>query len=528
MRAVAVGCALALAAVSCRSEPPQALPDELRAAAEPVASLDPLVASADGSTGEALVLAQIYEGLVSHAPETLRPRPALAASWSVSSDARTFTFMLRDGAVFHSGEPVRARDVVWSLNRLARAACEPESSPRAGAPSFLLSGVVGYPEVAGACRRDELPGLVPLSEDTVMVSLSQPWADFVSILGHPATTILPEGTTDDQARLEPVGTGPYRVARPWDGTSLLLERFEDYWGLQARIGGVRVVGYPDDGAAYLDLLQGKLHYAPVPLSRTRHARREFGDGGFARGVGISFFGFNLRSERVVSLPFRRALSAAVDREALATAIFEGTREAAGGLASPSLPGVEEPHCGSLCEHDPEAARRLVAEAHPDGPPEIVIGVSEEGGNPSLGEAVAEMFSEIGVTARVVVRPLAEHVEGLEAGDVDLFQFGWIPAYSTLDALLWPLFRSPSPDNHMRYANDEVDGLLTSARSVLDHDERAQIHREAERRIVDDAPVLPLLWYRSSLALDRRLHSEDGPPVDGLGRTSFSGLRFEAR
>lgn len=528
MRAVVAGCALIFAATSCRSEPPPAPPVELRAAAEPVSSLDPIVASADGSTGEVLVLQQIHEGLVTHDPETLRPRPALAASWSVSSDARTFTFILRRGAVFHDGRRVRARDVAWSLNRLARAACEPPESPRAGAPSFLLSGVVGYPEVAGACRLEELAGIVPLSEDTVMVSLSQPWADFVSILGHPATAILPEGTADEAARRDPVGTGPYRLTEAWDGTSLLLERFEDYWGLQARIPRVRVVGYPDDNAAYLDLLQGKLHYAPVPLSRARHARREFGEAGFARGVGISFFGFNLRSDRVVPLAFRRALSAAVDREALATAIFEGTREAAEGLASPSLPGVEEARCGALCEHDPEEARRLVAEAYPDGPPQIVIGVSEEGGNPALGEAVAQMLSQIGVTARVVVRPLTEHVEGLESGDVDLFQFGWIPAYPTLDGLLWPLFRSPSPDNHMRYANDEVDGLLASARSTLDDAERATIFRDAEERIAADAPVLPLLWYRSSLALDPRLRSEDGPPVDGLGRTAFAGLRFEAR
>jgi ABC-type transport system substrate-binding protein len=494
-----------------------------------VRSLDPLaVSGTERSNDEKLVLRQLFEGLVAYDPVSLRAVPGLA-SWSASPDARTFTFLLKPGIRFHSGRDVTADDVVFSLNRLARAACNPASAPTAGAPSYLLAAVVGYAEVAGACTSTSLPGVVKLSPRSVMISLGEPWADFPSALGNVAASIVPAdivGRDEAAFATRPVGTGPYRLVDPWDGSALRLVRFDGYRGPPPAVASIRFVGYPDEGAAYLELLQGTLQYAPVPSKRVGQSRRRFGTDGFARGTGLYFFGFNLRSQRLGSHDFRVGLSRAVDRRSLATAIFEATREPARGLAPPSLAGAGGRSCRDACTFSVDAARAAIAKAYPQGPPEITIGVSSGGANPPVAQALAQMFGRAGVTARVIERPFADHVEGVRAGDVDVFQLGWIPDYPALDALYWPLFHSGSKDNYMGYANSDVDRLLTEARRALDDRVRARLFEDVEKLVLEDLPLLPLLWYRAAIAYDRRLQAGDGRAVvDGLGMTSFADVRF---
>lgn len=522
-----------MVAAGCRSAPPPPPPSELRAGIRSIGSLDPLRAEGtDRAASEGLVLRQLFEGLVRYNARTLAPEPALAASWQASPDARTFTFLLRKGARFHSGREVAPEDVVFSLNRLARAACAPAASPAAGAPSYLLSLVVGYPEVAGTCKAPALSGVTVLGDRTVVVALSEPWADFPSVLGNPAAAVVPSdlvSADEDRFSTHPVGTGPYRLEAPWDGRSVTLARFDEYWGPKAIIPALRFDGYADDSAAYVDLLAGKLQYAPVPPRRVVQAQRRFGDEGFVRGTGVYFFGFNLRSQRVASPSVREALSRAVDRRALATAVFERTREPATGIASPTLPGARVRSCAKACSFDEDAARAAIAQTFPDGAPELTIGVSSEGTNPPVAHALARMFAAAGVSARVVERSFGDHVKGLAAGDVDIFQMGWIPDYPAMDGVLWPLFRSSAQDNYMRFSDPDVDRLLAQARRTVGAEDRYGLYRDAERKVVEQLPVLPLLWYRSALAFDRRLRSsKGGNVVDGLGATDFALLRFQLR
>ena len=528
-RGVCLACLSGLLLASCTGGAAESVPEELVVAVAPLGPLDPMVAgAADPNSSGALVARQVFEGLTRYDPATLEVEPALAASWTVSPDATTFTFLLRSDVRFHDGTPVTADDVVASFNRLARGACASTASPRAGAPAYLLSLVVGYSRVAGSCRTDELTGVRAVGDDTVMVSLSRPWADLPAVLAHPAASVVPQPFIRDDVLVAPVGTGPYFVAEPWDGSRLVLVSFDGHREDPPPIRTVRLVGYADQDLAYLDLLAGNVHVAEVPVGRARQARRRFGEGGSVLQVGLVFFGFNLRSDRVADRGFREGLALAVDRQAIATAVYEQTREPAQGLASPAFPGVDEPRCGAACTFDARAARAKIAEAHPDGPPDLVVGVADEGSNPAVGEAVVRMLADVGVEARLRERPFVDHLDGIRAGDMDLFGFGWIPAYPSLDGLLRPLFHSASPDNSERigYANRDVDELLDRARETLDPGERTALLRDAEERVLADVPVLPLLWYRSSVAFDPRIvPGPDGVLVDGLGSLTFADLGF---
>lgn len=518
---------LALSGGACTDGGGSASPDELVVATGRIGDLDPLAGAAVDATGpEALVVEQVFERLTRYDPETLEARPSVAASWDASGDATSFRFELRPGVRFHDGREVHARDVAFTLNRLASAACRPGSSPYSGAPSGLLEVVVGYAAVAEECARPGLEGVRVVADDVLEISLAEPFAELPALLGHPALGIVPSDRAGgDGFSTRPLGTGPYRIARPWDGTELGLERNPGYWGAEPAIREVRMVGYQDESLAYLDFVEGDVHYAPVPVSRARQARRDFGDRGFVPRAGFVFFGFDLRKERFAPGPFRQALSLAIDRGALAGAIFEDVREPARGLLSSVLPGVDAGVCGGRCAFDLETARRLVDEAYPDGPPELAVGVPSGGSNPALGEAVVRMFDRAGVPARLQERPLARHVRAIEEGRVDVFGSAWLPEYPSPGAVLRPLFRSGSSDNRTSYRSREVDDLLEEARGLLPSEERVAVYREAERRVLADLPVLPVLWFRTNIVVDERLRAPDGVVVDGRGMTRFADLVF---
>jgi peptide/nickel transport system substrate-binding protein/oligopeptide transport system substrate-binding protein len=492
-----------------------------------ITSLDPLaLAATDRGGSETLIVRQLFEGLVGYDPRTLRPRPALASSWRVSDDARAFTFELRR-ARFHNGREVTADDVVFSLSRLARASCAPGSSPIAGAPSSLLQAVVGYADAAVRCSSESLSGVVALGPHRVQISLTEPWADLPSALGNTAASIVPRDAVSLNESLfgsRPVGTGPWRLAKPWDGRGLRLERNGAYWGARARLAGLAVLGYSDEMAAYLDLLERRLDYAPIPASRTSQARARFGRDGFVTGTGLYFFGINLRSPRMATVAFRSGLSRSVDRASLASAVFDGTRERATAVLPPSL-RPRDTDCGP-CAFDLAQARAQVQKAWPQGPPEIVVSASNQGPNPQAAEALARMFAGAGVTARVIVRSFRDHLAGLQAGDSDVFQLGWIPDYPSADGVFWPLLRSTAQDNYMRYSRREVDDLLEQARRTVNESSRTKLFARAERIVVADMPVIPLLWYRTSVAVDRHVKPLGGAVlIDGTGNTNFATLTW---
>lgn len=506
--------AIALLAVTACTATTQDFKDTSEIAVRTIGSLDPALGSGI-SGGDALAGHQIFEGLVTYDPETLKPRPALASSWSVDASARRYIFRIRPGVKFHDGRALTSSDAAYSLNRLARAPCAPPESPLSAAPGALLSSVVGFQPAGGECAANDLEGINVKDSHTLEITVSRPTAELPSILTNPAASIIPAGSNA-------IGTGPYRVTQPWDGSALTLESFDQYWGERPTIRQLRFIGYPDDSVAYVDLLARKIDYASIPAGRAREAKRAFGERGFVPTAGIYMFGFNLRSRRVTSLAFREALNLAARRETTSQAVYEGTREAAGGLVSPLLSGTNG--C-ETCTHDPEGARERIKRVYPSGPPEIVVGVSDEGSNPAAGRALVADFARVGVVARLAVRSVVDHLAGIKSGDVDLYQFGWIPAYPSAEAILSPLFSTGATDNLSGYSNAAVDALLAGARGELDPKLRTKKLKAVEDAISKDLPALPLLWYRSSIAAGAALQAKK--LVDGFGLTRFADLHFDS-
>lgn len=186
--------------------------------------LDPHVATAFASF---IVTGQIYEGLT-EIDERLRPRPALAESWTVSQDGLTYTFKIRSGVTFHDGKPLTASDVAFSINRVR--------DPKTGSP--IASRVNLIKEVRAT------------SPTQLVVELSQPFAPMLIELASIAVMSEDYVKAGNDMQRKPMGTGPFAFKEWVPDTYILLERHPRYWR---------------QGRPYLDALR----YNIVPDAATR-------------------------------------------------------------------------------------------------------------------------------------------------------------------------------------------------------------------------------------------------------------------
>ena len=476
--------------------------------------------------------------------------PAAAERWEVLEDGATFVFHLRD-ATFHDGTAVTAEDFKRTFDRIADASAQPPSFL-----AFLLADVVGIgaaQEVGGA-----LEGVAVEDERTLRIELTSPQPAFLATLSDPSLVPTPPLADEDLEAFgnEPIGNGPFAMAGPREpGAFLRLVRFEEHYS-PALLDEVLFTLYDpneDEETQWDDLLDGQLQVAQLTPARRDEAVEVFGrssDGYTGPGVldgvrsPVYLYGFDTTRPPFDDARLRRAISLAIDRERLATEATDGTRLPATSLVPPGIPGAQPGAC-EACAHDPAAARALLDEVVRDlvaadepaddeqagDEPADDEAAGDEQGEEQDGEvelppaaevigpvtltynrgtfhgAIAEQLTaEIAEVLELEVdfqgQELAPFIQGVRRGDVRVFRLGWDVTEPTPAAYLYPLFHSSQVglDNLTRFEDAEVDELLDAARASDQDRERLGLLREAELRILDELPAIPLLWYQHDVVV----------------------------
>ena len=456
---------------------------------------------------EVIVVDLLFDSLTVIDPETNRAEAALAESWSVGADGVTWTFVLREGATFSNGEPVKGDDVKYSLERMARKAATSFAAAR-------LDVIVGVSEVARAERLD-VPGVVVIDDRTVQITTVGPYPQLPELLGAPSYGIVSRQAFESPDFADGIVTsGPFRLTeRNDDGTVVKVEPVD---AAAVRADGVELRRYPSTTAAYEAFQGGEVDWVLAPPTMVDEAIATYGDRYVTPFEGTQFFAFNLAQPVFADVRFRRAIVQAVDREALAAQL--SGRSPSDGIVPPGVPGFVDDACGEVCAYDPSAASALVAEAFPDGNvPSIEIAVPDDPTSPvpqrQLAETMATQLGAVGIPATVVAKPLFEFRRYAVSGQAQLFSYGWQGMAPDADAFLTPQFRTDAPDNVTRLASPDVDALLAAARAQPDPELRAQAYAEAEKQILALVPVVPLAAFRTNAVASeavRELH----PRLDG--------------
>lgn len=519
-----VSCGEPRAAAEERVRPAPVPGGELRLVQEVPASLDPLRSD---SVYEALPLNQIFDGLVGIDPG-LNVVPGLAATWKIGRDGRDYEFHVREGVRFHDGEPLDADDVVFTLRRVLRS----DASRRSAAQSYLMP-IEGAADFA-AGRSAQLPGVEAVGAHTVRIRLSHPYPSFLEVLAMDGVRIVPEHVVrtvgDEQFGRSPVGTGPFRFDS-WTAHGLRLVANRDYFGSRPYLDAVNILFFEDDErdlglgrflADELDALQpGTEQLRPLRgHAGTRISKYQ--------ELSLSFLGLQCSSPPLDDARVRQAIAHAIDREAFIRQA-PVTRRRAVGLLPPGLWGYS-PSTKTLA-HDRGRARQLLLEAgHAGGAgmPEIplLIPANSAAAN-DLSARIAADLAAVGIRVRVVSLPWGELSRRTMEHEAPMFLMAWIADLPDPDTLLRTLFEPGGSANYFDFVDPETEGLLERGAAEMNQVLRAEIYRQIERRILEQAPIVPLYHTLGVVAVREAVHGFEPGPL-GVANVNLERVWIEPR
>ncbi|MGH8910193.1 MAG: ABC transporter substrate-binding protein [Egibacteraceae bacterium] len=517
-----------VAVTDAPSEAPRATGTFRYAIAEPSAIVPPAVTDPDGLA----VVDAVFDSLTTY-DRTLRVIPGAAGSWS-AEQPDMWTFTLRAGATFHDGKPVTAGDFKFAW----------ELAVRLDLAGYHLRDVAGY-EALRSGKTPGLAGVTAVDDRTLQVKLSGPRVDFPAVVAHPALgPVSREAWQADEGayRERPIGNGPFRMDGTWEhGQFIRLARFDAWSGGAEPSADEVLFRVADPDTAYLAFQQGRFDFAPVPAGALGEAVQQFppsSEDGY-RGPGVLlgptpslyFLGFNVGRPPFDDVAVRRAVSLAIDREALAAQTQEGNVVIARAVVPPPIPGARGAVCGA-CVRDEVEARRIFSER---GIVTLELWFNLGGGHEQVADRIRQDFAAVGVILVLRSEPpppdgtFGAYLDVLSSGEAGLFRFGWTTEYPTMDAALRPLFHSAATpenggQNYMRYANPEVDALLDQARATVDGAVRQSLYQQAEDLVLNlDQVIAPLFTYRHRAVAAERI---DNLYLSPFGLVNLAEIRLQ--
>ena len=436
------------------------------------------------------------EGLVRFGDGT-RILPELAERWQIDPTGTTYTFSLRRGVRFHDGTPLTSADVERTFRRFL--------SPGLEAP---LAGLFDLLEGASEFRqgkRDDLPGLETPDVATVRFRLERPLPFFLQLLTLPDVTVVPPPLLErERARLHPFGTGAFAPREITFGKVARFDRFEGYWN-RARIplDGLDLDLTEDSEAGVFDrFLRGDLDLIwDVPYPEAARLSedpewRAYLDSSVQ--LHTSFVALRCDRAPLGDVRVRRALNHAVDRGRLNDRFFAGLTVVAASILPPHLVGYDpalRPY-----RHDPEAARRLLAEASvPPGTRLSAWITPGDAADPlDMTSAIADDLRKVGLEVDIEVVPSEEIAARRRRGEFPhLRLLRWFADFADPDSFFNSLFYSRSEDiAEFGYQNDEIDLLVETGARTLDGQIREQVYRKLDRLIQSEAPGIFLFHNRA--------------------------------
>jgi peptide/nickel transport system substrate-binding protein len=446
----------------------------------------------------------VFDSLV-HVDERGRPGPGLA-TWS-HPDPLTWEFRLREGVRFHDGKELTAEDVIFSLER----------------PYTITGSPGGFVPYVRPIVAKQI-----VDRYTVRLKTAAPYGalaqDLAEVLIVSSRAAKGASSADFDSGRAAVGTGPYRLVRFARGDRIELARNDDYWGGRTPWERVTLFIRPSNPVRTAALLAGQLdaieHVPPADLARLKRdpafrieqavswrtillhvdQQRERPPGVLGRD------GRPLARNPLKDLRVRRALSMAIHREAIAARVMEGLALPAANVVSPSVFG-HNPEVTPE-RYDPEQARRLLAEAgYPEGFTVTIATPNNRYINDEqVAQAVAQMFTRVGVAARVEAMPLNAFFTKARNREFGIALLGW--GSLAADLALRSLAATPNPDtgfgawNWGGYSNPRLDELVRRALGTVDAQRREAIAREAAALAAREAAFIPLHYQIVTWAMRR--------------------------
>lgn len=456
-------------------------------------TLDPQAATA---ANDFRISVNVFDGLVRFKDGTLEVEPALAQSYEISEDGKTYTFALREGIKFHDGSDFNAEAVKFTFERMLK-----EDHPFANTGpfplAFFFSSVVSV----------EAP-----DAKTAVFTLSEPYAPFLANLATPTGYIVSPAAVEQHGAdfgRNPSGTGPFKFAEWRANEMVAIEKNPDYWDGPAASDAIVFRPITDANTRTAEMLAGGLdimvEVPPVTLSQFRNDQYHIVE---AAGAHLWFLILNCQDGAFADKRVRQAANYAVNKEALVNDVLEGTATVAAGPTPAAFNWAVNPDVAPY-PYDPEKAKDLLAEAGTPNP-KITFFVTEGGSGMldpvAMGTAIQADLAAVGFDVTIQTyewNTFLDQVNPGLSGKADMAEMAWMtndPDTLPFLALRTDAFPDKGGFNSGYYSNPEVDDLLNRARVSTSQDERADLYKKMQVIVQDDAPWLFVAnWKQNAVA-----------------------------
>ena len=456
--------------------------------------------------GESLnVAANIFDGLVRFKVGTTEVEPALAKSWEISADGKTYTFHLRDGVKFHDGTPVNADAVVFSLERQRDV----------NHPAHALATQYGY---WGSMDMNNIVAKVDKTDDaTVVIHLQHAEAPLLADLAMQFAEIVSPTAVMKWGRefgRHPVGSGPYKFAEWQPGQRIVLQANEEYWDGAPKLKTVIWTVIKEASQRTQSFLAGQIDgFEGINAVEVEQLKAAPGATVLTQpGMNVCYLAINMDKKPFDNLKVRQAIAYAIDRDKIVANFYQGMGQSAASMIPPSMWGFNE--ALKPYPHDPAKAKALLAEAgFPNGfdtefwymtaPRPYIFAPSE------VAAQIRQDFEAVGIRAKMVTFDWTTYLQKTQKGEHTMNLIGWSGDNGDPDNFLNTLLSTAAADskpaqNYSFFRDPETDGYLAAAKTNPDLAARTALYKKAQQRIYDMVPTVPLAHSLQVVVVNSRL------------------------
>lgn len=506
-------------------------------------TIDPQLAE---TSSQIDVINQIFTGMTIQNVVTGETGLGIATGYELSEDGMTYTFTLADnvpwvrynadsGAVEQvmdeNGEPmmVTAQDVVYGWTRAL--------DPATASPySYVLAPYVegGLEFNAGEADASAL-GITAVDDWTVQVSVPEAVAGAAFIPGiyglwmaRPVPQSVIEEFGDVWTEPENIVTnGPFAVSE-WAHDESITVVKNPFWPGNETVPQPQLdqvtFRFLDQQAQFAEYLAGSMDAVQLPLEEMDRIRAD-ADLSAQMGTGANpctyYIGFDNTEAPTDNVHLRRALSMAVDRQAIVDNVTRGGQTPAQWFSYPTLtasPTLEtNPDLGVM--YDVEGAQAELATALEElgmtaEGLQLTLAYNDSSNHGQIMQAIQQMWADnLGLTVQLTGMDPTTYFSSISEDAPSVYRAGWCQDYSDANNFLYDVFYSASSQNDTGFVNAEYDALVEQARVETDTDARRDLYAQAENILVaDQAAIAPIYWYALNVMVKPGI--ERAPSVTG--------------
>ena len=433
----------------------------------------------------------VYEGLVKVATDGTFV-PAVAESANMSDDAKTYTFVLRDGVKFHNGQEVTKDDVLYSIQL------------------SIDSSITGYSNIESFEAADD---------KTIVIHLKEGNTDF---LAQASQAIVPKDSDNNgELTLAPIGTGPFKLTEYEVQDHVTLERNDDYYGEKAKLAKVVVKFIASSSDLLMNYQSGSIDGFTANGGITEQVDKNTSIINVSNSNAVQLLALNNASEPFDDVRVRQAISYAVDPDEIIEVVNYGYGVKVGSGLIPGLSVYFDDELTDYYKTDTEKAKELLAEAgYPDGFSFTVRVPSNYQVHVDTAQVIVNQLKEIGVDMQIEQVDWATWLEKVYSNrEYEATIISLDGAIASPTAFL-SRYVSDAGNNFVNFNSAAYDEAYRGAVAATDQEERIAGFKEAQRVLTEEAGSVYIQDISYNLVYSDRFAGFAGYP---LYATDFAAI-----